>query len=94
MDFLLPQIMEDMMEVVLFIPCTRQNRTVEQIVDSGGNLRVGVMRHAFHLAQILRAQATRSHVSSRSVVANYRRFQLFSDFVWIFPARKSSKLPC
>ena len=33
--------------------------------DSEGNFRVGVMRHAFHLAQNLRAQATRSHVSSR-----------------------------
>ena len=45
-----------------FLPRTRQNRTVEQIVDvspdSGGNFRVGVIRHAFHLAQILRAHAT------------------------------------
>ena len=32
-DIPLPQIMEEMMEVVLFIPRTRQNRTVEQIVD-------------------------------------------------------------
>ena len=32
--------------------------------DSGGNFRVGVIRHAFHLAQILRAHATRSQVSS------------------------------
>ena len=31
--------------------------------DSGGNFRVVVMRHAFHLAQILRAQTTRSQVS-------------------------------
>ena len=29
---------------------------------------VGVVRHAYHLAQILRAQATRSEVSSRSIV--------------------------
>ena len=67
-DIPLPQIMEEMMEVVLFIPRTRQNRTVEKIVDvsispdSGGNFRVSVMRHAFHLGQILRAQATRSQV--------------------------------
>ena len=33
-----------------------------------GCVGVGVMRHAYHLAQILRAQATRSQVSSRSVV--------------------------
>ena len=32
-DAPLPQIMEEMMEVVLFTPRTRQNRTVEQIVD-------------------------------------------------------------
>ena len=32
--------------------------------DSGGNFRVGVIRHACHLAQFLRAQATRSQVSS------------------------------
>ena len=31
-DILLPQIMEEMTEVVLFIPRTRQNRTVEWIV--------------------------------------------------------------
>ena len=31
-DIPLPQIMEEMMDVVLFIPRTRQNRTVEQIV--------------------------------------------------------------
>ena len=33
-----------------------------------GCASVGIMRHAFHLAQILRAQATRSQVSSRSLV--------------------------
>ena len=32
-----------------------------------GCVGVGVMQHAYHLAQILRAQATRSQVSSRSV---------------------------
>ena len=30
--------------------------------DSGGNFRVDVIRHAFQLAQILRAHATRSQV--------------------------------
>ena len=75
------------MEVVLFIPRTRQksygrtDRGRLHSPDSGGKLHqtrsswqnrcvlrscagVDVMRHAFHLAQILRAQATRSHVSS------------------------------
>ena len=32
--------------------------------DSRGNFRIYVIRHAFHLAQILRAHATRSQVSS------------------------------
>ena len=33
-----------------------------------GSRGVGDMRHAYHLAQILRAQDTRSQVSSRSVL--------------------------
>ena len=33
---------------------------------------VGVMRHAYHVAQILRAQATHSQASSRSVVTSGR----------------------
>ena len=40
------------------------------------------MRHAFHLAQILRAQATRSQVSSRSVVSSIVGADQL--FVWLF----------
>ena len=60
----------------------------------GGCVGVGVMLHAYHLAQILRAQDTRSQVSSRPVVTMTPR--LHSVFilaetqtlphVWDFPA--------
>ena len=59
-DIPLPRIMEEMMEVER---STWQNRCVLR-----GCADVDVVRHAFHLAQILRAQAIRSQVSSRSVV--------------------------
>ena len=67
-DVPLPQIMEEMMEVELFSSTyasesySRTDRGRLHSPDSGGNVQVGVMRHAFHLAQILRAQATRSQV--------------------------------
>ena len=101
-DIPLPQIMEEMMEVVLFSSTyASESRTVEQIVDvsnssdSEGNFRVGVMRNAFHLAQILRAQATRSQVCSRSVVANCLRYLLFRSFriFWIFQLGKVQNFP-
>ena len=59
-DIPLPHIIEEMTEVER---STWQNRCVLR-----GCAGVDVVRHAFHLAQILRAQATRSQVSSRSVV--------------------------
>ena len=52
--------MEEMMEVERN---TWQNRYVLR-----GCAGVDLVRHTFHLAQILRAQAIRSQVSSRSVV--------------------------
>ena len=67
-DIPLPQIMEEMMEVVLFSTTyasesySGTDRGRLHSPDSGGNFRVGVMLHAFHLAQILRAHDSRSQV--------------------------------
>ena len=41
--------------------------------DSGGNFRVCVIRHTFHLAQILRAHDTRSQVSSSFSLLSWGR---------------------
>ena len=54
----LPHIMDEMMEVER---STWQDRCVLR-----GCVSVDVVRHAFHLAQILRTQSIRSQVSSRS----------------------------
>ena len=65
-DIPLPQIMEEM----LFSSTNasesygRTHRGCIQSPGSGGNFRVCVIRHAFRLAHILRAHATRSQVSS------------------------------
>ena len=63
-DIPLPQIMEEMLFSSTYASESygRTDRGRLHSPDSGGNFRVGVMRHAFHLAQILRAQATRSQV--------------------------------
>ena len=55
------------MEVMLFSSRTRQIRTVDRLhsPDSGENFPVGVILHAFHLAQILRAHATVPKFESR-----------------------------
>ena len=54
----LPQIMEEMMEVVLFVPRTRQSRTVEQIVD----------------VSILQIQEETSELASFGVHSTWHRF--------------------
>ena len=58
-----------------------------------GCVGVDVMLHAFHLAQILRAQATRSKVSSRSVVIESFNGSLavFPDFLDFFLDFSSSE---
>ena len=62
--FPLPQIMEEMLFSSTYASESygRTDRGRLHSPVSGGNFRVDVMRHAFHLAQILRAQATRSQV--------------------------------
>ena len=68
-DMPLPQIMEEILFSSTYASESYgwTDRGRLHSLDSGGNFRVGVMRHAFHLAQVLRASATRSQVSSRSV---------------------------
>ena len=60
----LPQIMEEMLFSSTYASESfgRTDRGRLHSPDSGGNFRVGVIRHALHLAQILRAHATRSQV--------------------------------
>ena len=88
-DITLPHIMDEMMEVER---STWQDRCVLRSCTGAD-----VVRHAFHLAQILRPLAIRFQVSSRSVVteSNDGSLPVFLDSpdFWIFPARKSSKLP-
>ena len=95
-DIPLPHIMEEMMEVER---STWQNRCVLR-----GCASVDVVRHAFHLVQILRAQAIRSQVSSCSVETestdgSHAVFPVSPDFffrffqlgkVQNFPARLTS----
>ena len=65
-DIPLPQIMEEMLFSSTYASESygRTDRGRLHSPDSGGNFRVCVIRHAFHLAQILRAHDTRSQVSS------------------------------
>ena len=62
------------MEVLLFSLRTRQKRTVEQIVHvSIHQIQEETSElHAFHLAQILRAQTTRSQVFKSASQRAYR----------------------
>ena len=60
-DIPLPQIMEEMLSSSTYASESYGRTDLGRLhsPDSGGNFRVGVIRHAFHLAQILRAHATR-----------------------------------
>ena len=87
-DIPLPHIMEEMMEVER---STWQNHCVLR-----GCAGVDVVRPAFHLAQILRAQAIRSQVSSRSVVTESINGSLAvfldsSDFFFDFSSSEKFK---
>ena len=92
-DIPLPHIMEEMIKVVR---STLQNRCVLRCCAG-----VDVVQYPFHRARILRAQAIRSQVSSRSVETESSNGLLalfFSDFPFfffflIFRARKVQKLP-
>ena len=88
-DVPLPHIMEEMMEVERN---TWQNRYVLR-----GCAGVDFVWHTFHFAQILRTQAIRSHVSSRSVETesihgSLAFFRIFRILVF-FLSLKSSKTP-
>ena len=74
-DIPLPQIMEEMLfsSTYALESYGRTDRGRLHSPDSGGNFRVGVIRHAFHLEQILRAHATRSQVSSSFSLLSWGR---------------------
>ena len=85
-DIPLPHIMEEMMEVER---STWQNRCVLR-----GCAGVNVVRYAFHPARILRTQAIRSQVSSRSVETECINGLLAFFFgISFFSSSKSSKTP-
>ena len=71
-DIPLPQIMEEILFSSTYASESygRTDRGRLLSSDSGGNFRVGVIRHAFHLAQILRAHATHSQVSSSALLGS------------------------
>ena len=75
-DIPLPQIMEEMVEVVLFIQRTRQNRTVEQIVD----------------VSTLQTQEETSGLASCGMHATWHRFCVLRPPVPNFKGRLRSSL--
>ena len=74
-DIPLPQIIEEMLFSSTYASESygRTDRGRLRSPVSGGNFRVGVIRHAFHQAQILRAHATRSQVSSSFSLLSWGR---------------------